>query len=408
MCNESVQEYSKRLHFFANPSSSYSIGRECKRIIDDNLRQISRCLKCDKFGQIIPTSCSTESNNIIIHAFATKFPNYDILTTPVEHASIRYPVQCLYESKGKSPTNAEAQQTLVVDNYGEIQLDSLVKKLTPAMETDGNNWVMDKPGNKKVSLVTVIWGNNEIGTLQPIHQIADICQKFKVPLHIDATQIIGRYDVNLDDLFALGVTSFSFSSHKFHGPKGCGFLVVRKDLVEFLKNYQLMSGGKQFDNLRPGTENLPAICASRVALEKSVENLPYKIKHVTELRKKLLDGILKIFDKSVRINTNITESKSLYNTLNVCLCGLDSRKLMKYFEKIGIFFGVGSACSKAGESSVLLNIGCTKQQELGAVRLSLSHENTVKEIEIFLYHLAIIKRNLENNKIFSKNPPYNT
>ena len=336
-----------------NPSSSYAIGREAKRHLVDALGSIKTMLRCTSADAcLIPMSGATEANNTVIHACSA---NGTVLATPLEHASV---------------SNCGIDK-LCIDCNGAVDLRRLSSRLH----------------HGDVSLVCIIWGNNETGAIQPIEDISRICSHHGVLLHVDATQVVGRYVVNADKLFSEGVNSVSFSSHKFNGPRGVGFLLADSKICRMVCEYPLLRGGSQCANMRPGTENVAGIVSSAVALKGSLKNVSKKISTVMSLR----DSLLRDLKTLGAVDNTPAHCTRLYNTLNVSFIGVDSRQLMYHLDKKRIYVGVGSACSKAGASSVLRSLGYDETREQGALRVSLSDEHTrsdcrrlVREIENYL------------------------
>lgn len=328
-------------NYYGNASGLYKFGSKSKKLLEASRDKISKMLNCEPC-EIFFTSGATESNNIAIRGIFSKHRERGkhIITSSIEHPSV-------WETARSLP-GAEIT-FLPVDRYGKIDLQEL------------RNYI-----RKDTILVSVIMGNNEIGVIQDIKGIAEICKAQGVHFHCDMTQIIGRYFV---DMTSLGVDSATASSHKFHGPKAAGILYLKQGTYFD----SCMSGGHQEKNIRAGTENVPGILAMCYSLHMCYELLKRgKHKEIREMRdwikQELQDNIPEVI-----INGHPTDS--MYNTLSVCL-PCDSRKLVMMLDKKNVCVNVGSACSKGKTSNVLDAIGLSPEIQQGSLRISLGFMTT--------------------------------
>lgn len=225
---------------------------------------------------------------------------------------------------------------------------------------------------EETCLVTIMTANNEIGTIQPISQIGEICRRKGVLFHTDAVQAIGHIPVNVSDMH---VDMLSISAHKFHGPKGIGALYARKGIL--LSN--IIEGGAQERGKRAGTENMPAIVGMAVAIKAAVEKLDENAKTVSAMRDRLIDG-LKDIERS-RINGDLTNR--LPGTLNMCFEGIEGESLLLLLDRKGICASSGSACTSGSldPSHVLISIGVPVEIAHGSLRLSIGAYNTMEEMD---------------------------
>ena len=333
---------------YFNPSSFHDLGSEAKKILEDSRERISKLLNASSH-EIVFTSGGTESINFAIKgvAFANRQKGNHIITTKIEHHAVLNTCKYL-EKQGFKITYLD------VDKYGLINLDSLKKAIT-----------------KETILISIIYANNEIGTIQNIPEIGKIAQENNLIFHTDGCQAF-LLDLNVKKL---NVSLLSLNSSKMHGPKGAGLLYVKKGT----RIDPLIHGGEQEFNLRSGTENLSAIVGFAKALEISQENKEETIIHLTKLRDKLINNLLKIHDS--RLNGHPT--LRLPNTVNISIKGLESETLILHLNDSGIFVSSGSACSshKIGTSHVIKALNIPDDYARGTLRFSLSKYNTEEEID---------------------------
>jgi cysteine desulfurase len=328
-------------NYYGNASGIYELGAKSKRLLEHCREIMAKMLNCDTCEMFF-TSGATESNNIAIRGIYSKHKERGkhIITSSIEHPSVYETVKSL---EGADTT------FLPVDRFGKINLRDLESAI-----------------RKDTILVTVIMGNNEIGTIQDIKAISAICKKKSVHFHCDMTQIIGKYLVDLKDL---GVNSATGSGHKFHGPKATGFLYLQTE--SYFET--CVTGGGQEKNIRAGTENIPGIismCYSLHLCHKFIrDNKHLAIKQKRDWMKQML--VTNIPDAVV----NGHPIDIMYNTLSLCL-PVNSRKLINMLDKQHISINTGSACSKGHSSKVLDAVGVDPKLQEGSVRISLGFLNT--------------------------------
>ncbi len=335
---------------YGNPSSLHTVGQTAKEYLESAREDIANAIGADA-REIYFTSGGSEADNQAIRsaaAIGAKKGKKHIISSKFEHHAVLHTLDAL-EKEGFKIT--------LLDVYS----NGIVKP------EDVKNAITDE-----TCLVTIMTANNEIGTLQPISEIADICKEKGVLFHTDAVQAVGHIPL---DVKQLKVDMLSASAHKFHGPKGIGFLYARKGIL--LKN--IIEGGAQERGKRAGTENMPAIVGMAAALKDTVENLDDNAKKITAMRNCLIDG-LKGIERS-RINGDL--DKRLPGTLNMCFEGIEGESLLLLLDQKGICASSGSACTSGSldPSHVLLALGVPVEIAHGSLRLSISEYNTMEEME---------------------------
>lgn len=323
---------------YANPSSIHEDGLKAHEAVENARKTIAECISA-KPNEIYFTSGATESNNWVLRTAQS------VVTTAIEHDSILNAVEC--------PLVYPASNGIIVPE--RLYLFNRTK------------------------LVSVMYANNEIGTIQPIREIGKICRGRGIIFHTDATQAIGHIPVNVEDD---NIDMLSCSAHKFGGVKGIGFLYCRQ--VINLPSFHF--GGSQERGKRAGTLNVPAIVSMAVSLKESVDNMEKESEKVLSLRNRLLDGILDIPDSYL----NGDRERRLPNNINIRFDGVEGEALVQMLSSRGIMISSGSACSSGSlqSSHVLRAIGLSDKQAHESVRISLSHENTEEEID---YAILTIK-----------------
>lgn len=342
---------------FGNPSSKYyNVAENAKKAVKEARHSLASLLGCDD-SEIIFTSGSTESNNMIIKGVADYYTSKGkhIITTKVEHPSVLETCRYL-EGKGFEVTY------LNVDQYGRIDLEDL------------QNEIKDN-----TILVTIIWGNNELGSLNDMDAIARICQEKGVFLHTDATQVIGK--VKLDLSAYPGITFLSCSGHKFHGPKGIGATFIRKDKYDLLtKITPLLHGGGQEQGIRSGTLAVHNIVGMGKAAEIAKNNLTINIKKLEELESYLTTILKEKFKDQIVFNHD--SSNKIPGILSVQFKGVNNELLVKSLSPV-IAASTGSACSSSKPSHVLAAIGLSIDEVRSTIRFSLSSFINKEDLEIF-------------------------
>ncbi len=378
---------------YGNPSSLYGIGRSAKRAIDSAREKVANLINCDK-NEIYFTGCGTESDNTALKGIAyrykemwdkdaenqienqgeeiteniidNKIKKNHIITTKIEHHAILESCKSL-EKHGFEITYLD------VDKDGLINL----KELENAIK-------------EETILISIMFANNEIGTIQPIKEIAKIAKQKNVIFHTDAVQAVGNVPIDVKEM---GIDMLSLSGHKIHAPKGIGALYVRKG-IEF---DSFMNGGHQEKNKRAGTENLAGIVGLGKACELAKENLEYHIKHVRGLRDYYIEQVLKNI-KNVKINGSM--KYRLPGNANISFIGIDSTALLLELDKAGVCCSSGSACnsSEATPSHVLTAIGLDSETAKSALRVTFGEFNTRAEVDYLLQNLKQCVMKLRNLK----------
>ena len=339
---------------FGNPSSLYSIGGEGKEAVEAAREQLAKALGAN-LEEVYFTSGGTESDNWAIKgtAFARQKKGKHIITTPIEHHAVLYPCKYL-ETQGFEVTY------LPVDKHGLIdpaEVEAAIRKDT--------------------ILISVMYANNEIGTIEPIPEIGEVAREHEIPFHTDAVQVIGKIPLEMKKKDS-DVDMLSLSSHKFYGPKGVGALYIREGTE--IDNY--MHGGGQEQKRRAGTENVAGIVGLGKAIELAAENLENHNEKMKKMRDSLLAGVLEI--PSCRLNGH--PEKRLADNLNFSFEYIEGESLLLMLDQMGICCSTGSACSSGSleSSHVLRAIGLPPEIAQGSLRLTLGDENSEEDIDYVL------------------------
>lgn len=339
--------------YFGNPSSIYSISRDTKKAIDLSRDRVAKALKAET-SEIYFTGGGSEADNWALKgiAFANKQKGNHIITSQIEHHAILHACEFL-EKHGFEVTY------LPVDEYGFISLEDLKNAITD-----------------KTILVSIMFANNEIGTIQSIKEIGKICRERKVFFHTDAVQAIGNVEIDVKDM---NIDLLSLAAHKFYGPKGVGALYIRKGI----KIDNLIHGGGQERARRAGTENVPGIVGLGKAIEMATSNIEEKNKKLIALRDKLINGLLNI--PYARLN-GPTGDKRLPGNSNVCFEFIEGESVLLLLDDLGICASSGSACTSGAldPSHVLLAIGRPHEIAHGSLRLSIGDGTTEEEVDYVL------------------------
>lgn len=335
---------------YGNPSSLHIMGQVAKESLDLARRDIADCINAGT-NEIYFTSGGSESDNwAITNAanFGQKKGKKHIITTAFEHHAVLNSLNEL-ERKGFDVTY------LPVYDNGIVKVDDIKKAL-----------------RDDTCLVTVMFANNEIGTIQPIREIGALCRSKGIPFHTDAVQAVGHVPIDVVDM---NIDMLSCSAHKFHGPKGIGFLYVRKSM----KLNAMINGGAQERNKRAGTENLPSIIGMSIALKSAVSEMESVSQKEIKLRNKLFEQLSKI--PHSKINGDL--KNRLPNNFNMSFEGLEGESLLLLLSDKGICASSGSACTSGSlePSHMLLAIGLPHEVAHGSLRLTLSRYTTKEEIE---------------------------
>lgn len=347
---------------YGNPSSVYNIAQVNRKAVDDSRASIAEILGA-RPNEIFFTSGGTEADNWAIRGIAARKgrKGNHIITTKVEHHAVLHTCEYL-ERHGYEVTYLD------VDEYGLVtaeQVEAAIKDTT--------------------ILISVMYANNEIGTIMPIKEIGEVAKKHDIPFHTDAVQAIGQERINVDEL---NVDLLSLSGHKINGPKGMGILYIRRGT----RLCPLIHGGAQERGRRGGTENVPGIVGLAKALELTYADFDNKNRKIREMRDYLIDGILKEVPYA-RLNGH--REKRLANNLNISFEYVEGESLLLLLDMEGIAASSGSACTSGSldASHVMLAIGLPHEKAHGSIRITLGETNTMEEADKLLEKLpAIVQR----------------
>lgn len=334
---------------YGNPSSLHSVGQRAREILDEARADVAQCLNAEP-SEITFTGGGSEADNQALLTGAllgAKKGKKHLITTAFEHHAVLHTMKAL-EKQGFTVT------------YLDVHADGVVRLSDVAAAITDDT-----------ALVSVMMVNNEIGTIQPIQEIAKLCQEKGVLFHTDAVQAVGHIPV---DVKALGVDMLSLAAHKFHGPKGVGALYCRKGIRPEI----LIQGGAQERGRRGGTENMPGIVGMAAALKEAVSNLNADMVYVTALREKLIAGLSQIPHSRLNGHRNLR----CPGTVNFCFEGIEGESLLLWLDAKGVAASSGSACTSGSldPSHVLLALGLPHEIAHGSLRLSLSADNTEEEV----------------------------
>ena len=332
---------------YGNPSSIHRYGRLTRKAIHKARKQIASLINADP-AEILITSGGTESNNTALVGISSQFPDSQIITSSIEHDAILEPCKKL-NSKGFQVNY------LPVDKFGMIDTSDLENIIS-----------------KKTSLVSVMFGNNEVGTIQPISEIAKLCHENEIIFHTDAVQAVGKIPIDVKEL---GTDLLSISSHKLHGPKGIGALYIR----DGVKIDPIILGGGQEFRLRSGTENVASIVGFGKACEIAQNHLIENNLLIKKLQNLL---IVRILDEIPEVTFNGHSESRLPNNTHFTFLGVNGEDLIIKLDEYGIAASTGSACSVNTQkaSHVLESMGFSLEQITGSLRLTVGIFNTENEI----------------------------
>tara|TARA_B100000959_G_C14976625_1_gene621767 strand:+ start:1617 stop:2786 length:1170 start_codon:yes stop_codon:yes gene_type:complete len=332
---------------YGNPSSIHRYGRLSRKAIHKARKQVASLINADP-AEILITSGGTESNNTVLIGISSQFPDSQIITSSIEHDAILEPCKKLI-------SNGFQINYLSVDKSGMINTMDLKNIIS-----------------KKTSLVSIMFGNNEVGTIQPISEIVKICHENKVVFHTDAVQAVGKVAIDVKEL---GVDLLSISSHKLHGPKGVGALYI-KDGVKI--DPVILGGGQEF-RLRSGTENVASIVGFGQACEIAQNNL---IKNSSLIKKLQTLLVKRVLDEIPEVTFNGHSEYRLSNNAHFTFLGVNGEDLIIKLDEYGVAASTGSACSVNTQkaSHVLESMGFSLEQITGSLRLTVGIFNTENEI----------------------------
>ncbi len=351
---------------YGNPSSVYDFAGKSKEAITKSREQIAAVLGAKK-EEIYFTAGGTESDNWALKAAFEAYKNRGnhIITTKIEHHAILHTCEYLEKQRGARITYLD------VDENGIIRLEELEKAITP-----------------ETILISVMFANNEIGSVQPIKEIGMMAREHGILFHTDAVQAFCQVPINVDEC---SIDMLSSSAHKINGPKGIGFLYIRKGV----KNRSFIHGGAQERKRRAGTENVPGIVGYGVAAQRAASSMEERTKKERELRDHL---IKRITTESPYVKLNGDPVKRLPNNVNVSFRFIEGESLLLMLDSYGICGSSGSACTSGSldPSHVLLAIGLPHEIAHGSLRLTLSEETTKEDVDFTVDKLRDIVQNLRN------------
>jgi len=333
---------------YGNPSSMHRYGRLAHKAIEKARKQIASLINAEP-SEILFTSGGTESNNTALRGISMKNPSSQIITSSIEHDAILEPCKKLTQ-------NGFDVDYLPVNQFGMVECSDLENQIS-----------------EKTSLVSIMFGNNEVGTIQPISEIAKICNEHKVPFHTDAIQAVGKIPIDVKEL---DIDLLSISSHKLYGPKGIGALYIKNGIdID-----PVILGGGQEHGLRSGTENVASIVGFGKACEIAKNNLNENISQMKKLRDTLVEKILNEIPKVI---LNGHPQSRLPNNAHFTFLGVNGEDLIIKLDEYGIAASTGSACSVNTQkaSHVLQAMGFSHEQITGSLRLTTGIFNDQKEIE---------------------------
>ncbi|MEJ7833229.1 MAG: cysteine desulfurase family protein [Nocardioides sp.] len=362
MVAAAIEAMTAHLRDVGNPSSLHASGRQARRVVEESRETIAQALNC-RPGEVVFTSGGTEADNLALKGIfwsrrTAEEHRTRILATAVEHHAVLDPLHWLAESEG-----AEVE-LLAVDSQGRLDVDALRE----AVERD--------PAT--VALISVMWANNEVGTLQPIEEVVAIAAAYGIPVHTDAVQAVGAVPV---DFAASGVDALTLTGHKVGGPYGVGALVVRREL----EVTALVHGGGQERDIRSGTIDTPAIAGFAAAVELSVKHQPEHAARVRALRDDLVRRVIELVPDAHLHGAQLDSGavRRLPGNAHLGFPGCEGDSLLMLLDAHGIECSTGSACS-AGvpqPSHVLLAMGCTDESARHSLRFSLGHTSSRSDVD---------------------------
>ncbi len=344
---------------YGNPSSMYSIGRISRRAVEEARAKVAKMINANP-SEIYFTGCGSESDNTIIKgiAYANKARGRHIITSKIEHPAVLHTCQAL-ENQGFEVTYLD------VNSEGLIDIDNL-----------RNNIKND------TILISIMFANNEIGTIEPIEDISKIARMYNIPFHTDAVQACGNVPI---DVKRMGIDALSLSGHKLYAPKGIGALYVKKG-IEFEK---FMDGGHQERNKRAGTENVAGIVGLGKACELAEQSMSFHIRYLTELRNYFISEIK---NRNFDAKLNGSLKNRLPGNANFAFREVEGENLLLKLDQRGICASAGSACTtgSAAPSHVLKAIGLSDELARGSLRITFGEDNTKEDVDYLLNSLEEI------------------
>jgi len=343
---------------YGNPSSIHQFGRKAKNAIQKARKQVAALIGAEP-DEILFTSGGTESNNTILYGISNLMSHTlpqlqkrnHIITSSIEHEAILQPCKNLEDLEGFNNLTY-----LPVDEYGMVDLLDVENSIT-----------------ENTVIVSIMFANNEVGTVQPIKEISEICKKHNVLFHTDAVQAAGKVPINVKEL---GVDALSISSHKINGPKGIGALFIKKGLRV---SPQILGGGQE-NGMRSGTVNVASIVGFGKACEIAKERLNENISHFETLHSSMLSRVIK---EIPHVKLNGHSEKRIFNNIHLTFLGVNGEDLIIKLDEHGIAASTGSACSMHTQkaSHVLKAMGFNHEQITGSLRMSFGYLNTLDEVD---------------------------
>lgn len=359
MVGAAIEAMTAHLRDVGNPSSLHASGRHARRIVEESRETIAQALDC-RPGEVVFTSGGTEADNLAIKGVYWARRRADarrvrVLTTAIEHHAVLDPVHWLGDNDG-----AEVE-LLPVDNTGLLDLDALRASIDRDPES--------------VALVSIMWANNEVGTLQPVGDVVALCRPLGIPVHTDAVQALGSVPVGFA---ASGVDAMTVTGHKVGGPFGVGALVVRRELDVVA----LVHGGGQERDIRSGTIDTPAIAAFAAAVELAVKTQAEHADHVAALRDDLVRRVVEIVPDA-HLHGAALGADRLPGNAHLGFPGCEGDSLLMLLDARGVECSTGSACSAgvAQPSHVLLAMGCDEESARHSLRFSFGHTSTAADVD---------------------------
>ncbi|MGB1295530.1 MAG: cysteine desulfurase family protein [Flavobacteriales bacterium] len=346
--------------FYGNPSSTHLMGRKSKSLIERSRKNVAKHLNCLP-SEILFTSGGTEADNMAINCSVNHLGVRHIITTTIEHHAVGHTAEHIADGEQVKLSYVN------LDKKGHVDLAHLEELLST---------------NQEKTLVSLMYANNEIGNLLPAKEVSILCRKYNAYFHSDTVQSMAHYAYDMNEF---DVDFLTCAAHKFHGPKGVGFLYINKNI----KINQMIFGGAQERNLRGGTENLHGIIGLSKAMDVAYNDLDGHRSHIEGIKSYMIDALKSQID-DVRFNGDSSNmDKSLYTVLNVCLPpSKNSSMLLFHLDILGICCSGGSACSSGANkgSHVLTGIGADPNRP--AVRFSFSKYTTKEEVDYAVKNLA--------------------
>lgn len=356
---------------YGNANSPHQLGNNAKVAVEEARETIAEIIGAEP-AEIIFTSGGTESDNSAIKGVVNATNKTEVITSPLEHHAVLHTAEAL-KKDGITPVYLES------DSKGIIHPEQVKEAI-----------------NENTALVSLMHVNNEIGTINPLQEISEVCKEHEVPFHSDTVQSVGKIPVDVDEL---GLDFLSISGHKIYGPKGIGVLYMRH-ATPWLP---WMHGGSQERRRRGGTLNVPGIIGLAKALELSVDEMDDHRKHFIQLRKQLIDGLEEKLGNKCQVNCDI--ENSVPHIINISFIdsndgGVDGEMLLLNLDVEGVCVSNGSACTSGAmePSHVLEGIGLKSEIANSSIRVSLGKDNTTDEIDFFLEKLEVVVKRMMSPK----------